>query len=283
MSIKNWIVKCLPRPLLHGIQKWRNQSRLNSIPTVSCDVSNLKSFSDAEIDSIFRSSETDKKWIDANDKISAFGVPNMTGGVNPGDRRALYYLVSALNAKTILEVGTHIGASTIHLASALKINSRATDQTCMLTTVDIADVNDPEAKPWIQHGSSLSPKAMIEELGCGELVQFRTEKSLNFLAECTDRYDLIFLDGDHSSHTTYQEIPAALGKLNPGGTILLHDYFPHLKTLWPDKSLIHGPCMAVDRLVQEGNPFRVFPLGELPWPTKLGSHKTSLALLSKKG
>ena len=42
------------------------------------------------------------------------------GGVNPGDRQAVYYLIMALKPQNVLEVGTHIGASMPHIARALK-------------------------------------------------------------------------------------------------------------------------------------------------------------------
>lgn len=40
-----------------------------------------------------------------------------------------------------------------------------------------------------------------------------------------------------------------------------------------------GPFLAVRRLLREGWPIVVRPLGELPWPTKLGRNVTSLALV----
>jgi hypothetical protein len=43
--------------------------------------------------------------------------------------------------------------------------------------------------------------------------------------------------------------------------------------------VIGGPFLAIERFKEEGAPLTVLPLGELPWPTKLGSNTTSLALL----
>lgn len=46
---------------------------------------------------------------------------------------------------------------------------------------------------------------------------------------------------------------------------------------------IPGPVLGVQRLLDEGAPFEVLPLGTLPWETKLGSRTTSLALLLRRG
>jgi hypothetical protein len=61
--------------------------------------------------------------------------------------------------------------------------------------------------------------------------------------------------------------------------ILLHDYFPDLKPLWSNGRVIPGPWLAIERLKREGAPLTVKPFGALPWPTKLNSNNTSLALL----
>src|SRR2546430_6217516 len=35
-------------------------------------------------------------------------------------RRAIYYLVRHLRPRSVLEIGTHLGASTVHIAAALR-------------------------------------------------------------------------------------------------------------------------------------------------------------------
>ncbi len=63
--------------------------------------------------------------------------------------------------------------------------------------------------------------------------------------------------------------------------ILLHDYHPGERSLWPGQEPIVGPSLAVRRLIAEGAALRAIPLGDLPWRTKLGTHITSLAILSR--
>ena len=280
MSIKKWIAKILPRFILLRLQLRREQSRLGSLPAEECNAKNLANLSQSQLEDFFVSERIDQSWQSVSTELDKFRIPDMTGGVNPGDRRALFYVMTALGTSSVLEVGTHIGASTIHVAAAIGCNTKSSGKAPGLTSVDIANVNDPQIRPWISHGAKKSPRAMVDSLGYGDFVQFKTCSSLEYLKKCVQKFDLIFLDGDHSASTTYQEIPAALNLLNPGGSILLHDYFPNLKPLWSNGSLIHGPFLAAKRLTSEGNRFRILPLGELPWPTKLGSNRTSLALVT---
>ena len=116
-------------------------------------------------------------------------------------------------------------------------------------------------------------------MNLSQVVDFVTSNSLDYLSACRKKFDFIFLDGDHSAKTVYREIPIALGLLDSGGVILLHDYFPNLKPLWSDGSVIPGPFLATERLKHEAANVVVVPLGRLPWATKLQSNTTSLALL----
>jgi predicted O-methyltransferase YrrM len=230
---------------------------------------------------IFGSPEIASTWSDASRAISQFEIPEDAGGVNPGDRRAIYYLISAIRPASVLEIGTHIGASTVHIAAALASVQATRRPTPTLTTVDIADVNSRTEGPWATRGASCSPIEMIEKLQYGHFVKFVTSPSLRFAATCQQTFDFIFLDGDHAARTVYQEIPAALRLLNEDGIVLLHDYFPRRRPLWKDGTVIPGPLLATERLREEGAQFIVAPLGALPWPTKLHSNVTSLALLLK--
>jgi predicted O-methyltransferase YrrM len=95
------------------------------------------------------------------------------------------------------------------------------------------------------------------------------------------RYDFIFLDGDHLASAVYQEFCAALSLLKTGGAILLHDYYPGAEPLYPDKDTISGPFQALERIRKENRAIGILPLGDLPWPTKQGKRVTSLALIAQ--
>jgi predicted O-methyltransferase YrrM len=226
---------------------------------------------------LFGSPELEGDWHAAAARIEPLGL-TPEAGMNPGDRRALYYLVRRLRPARVLEVGTQAGASAVHLAVGLADAHPGTAGRRLLT-VDINDVNHPERSAWRAFGLSHSPREAMRRLGLEGLVEFRVGRSLEVLRESGEDFDLIFLDGDHRLKTVAAEIPPALRRLRPGGLLLLHDFFPRLRPLWPDGKVIEGPQLAVRRLQRAGWPLEVLPLGDLPWPTKLGTSRTSLALL----
>lgn len=251
--------RLLPRSAQNALRLKDESAALAALPKAVCEASNLT----AEVPQLAATPE----WALLRQQVS-FGYKS-GGAVNPGDQRAIYALTRSLKPQSVLEIGTHLGGSTVMFALALK------DTGATLTTVDILDVNGP-AGPYVRHGGS-SPLAMIRALGCE--AQFVTRPSVEYLSECPQRFDLIFLDGLHDAPNVYEEIPLALRLLNPGGLILLHDVFPQLHPLWDDGIVVPGPWLAVERLRDEGAPLRIVPLGALPWPTKQGSTVTSLAYL----
>jgi len=240
----------------------------------------MRTMTSARLGQAFRSDRVDEEWRAIENEPVVMGITEKAGGVNPGDRRAIYYLVRHFRPRTVLEIGTHIGASTMHIAAALRrAQEEDPEGEYRMTTVDIADVNDRTTTPWLDYGSMYSPAELAERLGLQDQISFVTAGSLDYLASCEEQYDFIFLDGDHAPNAVYEEIPRALQTLRPEGLILLHDYFPELQPLWSNRAVIRGPWLATERLRFEGAQFEVIPLGELPWPTKLDSRTTSLALL----
>ena len=238
----------------------------------------------AEVDTVdlaalWRDPGIETAWNAAEQRIALLGLTGQ-GGMNPGDRRALYYLIRRLRPERVLEIGTLAGASTVHLATGLA-DVWPAPAVGRLLTVDIVDVNDAENAPWRRLGLGQSPRQAVERLGLAGMVEFRVARSLDLLAQPGEPFDLIFLDGDHRYETVVAEIPAGIGRLRSGGLLLLHDYFPGLRPLWPDGKVIDGPARAVRRLRRAGWPLSARPLGELPWPTKQGSRWTSLALLGR--
>jgi predicted O-methyltransferase YrrM len=253
-------------------------ARFRALPREAPDASPLAAAVAGDV-RFFADELPESEWPDVTRRVEPLGITDRADGVNPGDRRAIYYLVRRLRPRRVLEIGTHIGASTVHIALALAHES---DPIRELVTVDIEDVNEPVRQPWKRHGSELSPRAALERAGVDSLVRFVHQPSPEFLAGGADDYDLIFLDGDHSPATVYREVPAALRRLRPGGHILLHDYFPGGRPLWPDEVVIQGPWLAIERLRGEGAPLVAMPLGRLPWATKQGTTVTSLALLARE-
>jgi predicted O-methyltransferase YrrM len=223
---------------------------------------------------------TQARWSEDEGLIATVLPAAQTpAGINPGDRRALYHMVRALVPESVLEVGTNVGASTLHIAMAL----RSLGGRRRMTTIDILDVNDgAPSSPWRQAGLTLPPRAALERLGLTDLVTFRTQPAEPFLAGEAETFDLIFLDGDHAPGAVYREIAAALRRLRPGGTIVLHDYYPENRVPRADVELVPGPWQAGRRIMREAPGIRILPLGELPWETKPGLQRTSLALVLRQ-
>lgn len=264
---------------IHASRKAKEMAAFHKLSKEQLDPKNLIHENDVNLSEILNSKTIEAYWKQSKQEIGQFIIPDGTGGVNPGDRRALYYLLCHFKPKSVLEVGTHIGASTLHIASALFMSQVNHGNDVDFKTVDIRDVNCNKDKPWLDYGTKFSPLEMITKFGYDSFTTFKAGMSLDLIKNTTETFDFIFLDGDHSGGTVYQEIPAALNILNPNGAILLHDYFPEMKPLWSNGSLVEGPYLATERLIQEGANIKVIPLGDLPWPTKLGTNITSLALL----
>ena len=256
----------------------RDWLRLIALPRQSLDSSNLRPVQALPLADIFGNKEIGVAWEKDHGAIkNLYGDEDKEGGVNPGDRRALYYMIMALKPRNVLEVGTHIGASTLHIARALKrLNLNGS-----ITSVDIVDVNDPERGAWKRLGLAKSPRDFAKQLECLEQVDFRTGACLDFMHTTRLRYDFVFLDGDHKARAVYQEVSAALHLLEIGGVVFLHDYYPGAMPLYPDNATISGPFHALERIRRENPAIGVLPLGDLPWPTKQGKNATTLALVAR--
>lgn len=276
-------VAALLRPTFGPFLARRERVRLQHVPAIQADVSALGQTDEQTLAAMFARAQNDPEWETLARRVAGLGFTDHTGAVNPGDRRAIFALVRWLGITSALEIGTHIGASAVHIAAALHATSVSLGRPGEFdfTTVDIVDVNDERTRRWARFGSAYSPAEMIRQLGYEASVQFVARRSLDYMTACDKRFGLIFLDGDHSAHTVYQEIPAALRLLEDSGHILLHDYFPNLRPLWTGSAPARGPWLAAERLRREGVPIRVIPLGALPWPTKHNSTVTSLAVVTK--
>lgn len=279
LIMKHLLKKITPIELLNIARNHISNKQVSRLKSAKFDAKNLRGSRDFDLKSTLANSNDDKLWSADHNAIKAlYGGDDIMGGVNPGDRKALYYIIMGLAPQSVLEVGTHIGASTLHIAKALKRGAGKT----FITTVDIADVNHPDHGAWKKLELSDSPNGFAKQLNCSDIIEFHTGPCLDFMQGTNNKYDLIFLDGDHTAASVYKEVHAALTILNPGGFILLHDYYPGGKALFPDKNVIYGPYMAMERIKADNPSIEVLPLGQLPWPTKQGSCNTSLALVLKK-
>src|SRR5205807_2862313 len=157
------------------------QRAVNEIPKLSGNSNSLRTFSSNDLAAIFSREDIGQDWATVAPELEHVCriEDGTTGGVNPGDRRADRYLIRVLNVRSVLEIGTHVGASTVHIASALK-NMRAKDSEIerKLVTLDVCDVNSDVSGWWKQYGLSSSPGEMIRAMKCDDVVTFVTESSL---------------------------------------------------------------------------------------------------------
>ena len=88
-------------------------------------------------------------------------------GIDPraGLPRLVPHRRGAARRPQVLEIGTHVGASTLHIAAALDHAGGG-----VLTTVDIADVNGADG-PWSTIGTPAAPGTLLERLGLADRVQ----------------------------------------------------------------------------------------------------------------
>lgn len=266
----------LPGPVRSRLRDALDHRRLASLPSPALDLAALRGRDAIALEDIFGDPALEETWRADHEAVrDIHGERDNTAGINPGDRRALYCLVRALAPRRVLEIGTHIGASTLYIARALKRNGGP----ARVVTVDVADVNDPLTGAWKAQGLPMPPRDFARERSCLEYIEFVRESALSFMRRTNERYGFIFLDGDHMAHAVYAEVAAALPLLEPDGVILVHDYYPDERPLFPDGNVIRGPVRAVARLRRENPGLSVRSLTPLPWPTKQRSHATSLAIV----
>jgi predicted O-methyltransferase YrrM len=267
----------IPPPVLRMAVAVKDAMLLAATARQDFDTENLRPARTLDIPNTLADANVEAGWSEDRRMIAAiFDDEDRFESVNPGDRRALYALVLGLRPRNVLEIGTNIGASTIHIAAALKrLGDGGT-----VTTVDIIDVNGTHG-PWREADMARPPRETARLLDLP--VTFEVFRSLEFMATTDRRYDLIFLDGNHSAPSVYREVSSALHLLRESGLIVLHDYYPGGRALYPDGATIRGPFQAVQRIRRECPAIMVMPLGGLPWATKQGTNVTTLALIAKAG
>ncbi|QIO09266.1 O-methyltransferase [Acinetobacter lanii] len=105
--------------------------------------------------------------------------------IEPESAQYLSMLVSIQQSKTILEIGTSTGYSTLWLADAVQKTQGH------LTTLEIDAVRSQQAQQY------------IEEFGLSESVDFWVGDAKAFLVSNHEQYDLILLDAERDAYVEY--------------------------------------------------------------------------------
>jgi predicted O-methyltransferase YrrM len=125
--------------------------------------------------------------------------------VSPTQGKLLMVLAAAIGARSILEIGTLTGYSTIWLARALPAGGR-------VVTLELRDKHAEVARTNLQRA------------GVADRVQVRIGKALELLGELAREgagpFDLVFIDADKAGYPDY--LTASL-KLSRPGTLIIAD------------------------------------------------------------
>ena len=260
--------------ILDAARLARDIAGLASTPRRTCTTAALCPDRAVDLDHLLRP-DGPAAWPAVAARLEAVGLDHPEGGMSPEDCRALAAMIAVARPAYLLEIGTHVGASTLTLAAALDELGAG-----MLTTVDVLDVNGPDA-PWARLGLPFSPAGAARHLGLHHRLRFHHGSAQRFLHASRDRFNFILLDGDHRARPLYAEICAALSRLADGGWLVLHDYHERLRRPSADHALIPGPFLVVKRLLREDPSLRARPLGTLPWATTGQRGRTTLVLLAR--
>jgi predicted O-methyltransferase YrrM len=170
-----------------------------------------------------------QSWLEAPAVLSAYdGLRERMRQVDDERRHsmqdaecfALFALTRAVAATRALEIGTHLGFSTLNIAAGLTQNGVDPK----LTSVDMIDVNDEARGHFRAYGATMSARQRLRALSLEDRVEFVVSTSDAFLKRAQDTYDFIFVDGEHSEPGAYFDILQSLLRLSERGIIVLHDY-----------------------------------------------------------
>jgi predicted O-methyltransferase YrrM len=165
--------------------------------------------------------------------------------------RDLAATFAATEARAFLEVGTHKGATSAFIALAFP--------EAQVVTLELPDSTHTQWNPL--------PRSLVGEAHRAIGIAHRIEQRFMDSSELwrfTGRgeiYDLVFIDGDHSSDAVFRDLilAADLLPLN-GGALVAHDYTDPIEPQRPSWTL--GVQEAVDRFLAV-RPFRKHRLSGL--------------------
>jgi predicted O-methyltransferase YrrM len=106
--------------------------------------------------------------------------------------------------KDVLEIGSAYGYSTVVLA---------------LSAFSVCAVD-----PHTGHDSLQALRSNLLAYRVSDRVVIRQARSQDVLPGLRRRFDLVWIDGDHSAEAVTHDVQWALKLLKPGGTLACHDY-----------------------------------------------------------
>jgi predicted O-methyltransferase YrrM len=164
---------------------------------------------------------------------------NIKGDFTIQEGKYMEHSVVSNKSQSALELGAARGKSSLFLAKGLLKNSG------LLTSVDLWSWNTEELKKATQIENGYSPVSKLYRCDFKEeydrnisfdssyrmIINPIQANCFDFLNECSDKYDFVFIDLFHTYEETIRVLNAIKKCLTPNAIVLLHDYgvaFPGL-------------------------------------------------------
>lgn len=171
----------------------------------------------------FPSQETSSLLLPVPSQLRGWGSRN----------RVFADLITTVRPLTIIELGTFLGASALHMASIARNLSLPSLILCLddFRGWPGFRAKYPRDVPPSHHADSLLlHQFMLNVIAAGESdrvvpMPFSTGSSLASLCELGVYGDLIEVDAGHDFHSAWADINMAYAVLRPGGVLFGHDYF----------------------------------------------------------
>lgn len=146
--------------------------------------------------------------------------------VGPAVARVLYQLALMINAKTVFEMGSAVGYSTIWWARAVGPNGRV-----------IYTDGDPK--------NAAEARGYFERAGVAERISVRTGDALELLSEEKQQFDIIFNDVDKEDYPRVQRMAGP--RLRKGGLFVTDN------VLWSGRVAESNPSQPSTKAILEFN------------------------------
>lgn len=176
------------------------------------------------------------------------------GSLSPQVGELLKALLGNIAPRTVMEIGSLMGVSTLWMAAALAELPHPTRLYALDLFVDLGP-ND-FCSVWLRNPQAYIA-ARLEDAGLRDYVSLHAGDSKiiapKLAAELDAPLDFLFIDGDHSIEGCYADFVALEPYLASGGYLLLHDIFPE----WCGW---HGPSFLLEEVIKPDTRFEVCPL-----------------------
>lgn len=136
-------------------------------------------------------------------------------------------VLRAIDARTVLEIGTFLGATTLQLAANLPPSGRVftvdidsddvSGAACDISDFDLGLAQKKRERIGLHFRDTPHAERITQILGDSARIDY---------AGHFDKVDLAYIDGGHSYEQVKTDTEKVLGLVRPGGVIFWHDYQP---------------------------------------------------------